>query len=147
MNLWRIMRDELKLCNYSFENCAAHILGKRFPTFPSYVKTRWFHSTIHVAGGLCSQIAAKQQNEKIGASSSAPSSVSRTTGYSGNGLYRVLNHHLERCMANIEIVDQLDLIGRTAEVRLDQQTPDTASLRTGVQSLTVSSSRSRSLSL
>jgi DNA polymerase zeta len=107
LNLWRLMRDELKLCSYSFENCAAHILQRRFPSFPSFVKSRWFRCGIRHRGGACGQVHD---------SDSSP--VDTTPLYSGNGMYRLLTHYMERCIANIEIVDRLDLIGRTAEVTL-----------------------------
>lgn len=102
LNLWRIMRDEVKLCSYSFETVAAHILGRRFPSFPSYVKTRWFQSTLHAAGG-CRQTTGEVR-------------VTPPAAYSGSGMYRLLAHYLDRCASNLAIVDQLDLIGRTSEL-------------------------------
>ena len=31
LTLWRMMRDELKLCSYTLEAVAAHVLHKRVP--------------------------------------------------------------------------------------------------------------------
>ena len=109
LNLWRIMRDELKLCSYSFENVAWHILQKRFPHFPPFVKHRWFCEGIRQAGGLCTRVAASDHS--VGSASS-----SARQAYTSNGLARLLQHLLDRVHGSVEIVDRLDLIGRTAEL-------------------------------
>jgi len=41
LNLWRRMRAELKLLNYSYDNVAAHLLGRTVPCFSPSQLTRW----------------------------------------------------------------------------------------------------------
>lgn len=113
LNLWRLLRDELKLTSYTFENVVQHLLGRNYPSFPPYVKTRWFHSTLVASGeGGCSETLSKQEAHRT---NTLPKPC-RPTSYSGNGIFRVLNDVLERTKMNIEILDQLDLIGRTSEL-------------------------------
>ncbi|GHJ88161.1 hypothetical protein NliqN6_4563 [Naganishia liquefaciens] len=43
-NIWRILRGELNLLGYSFENVAFHLLRQRFPHYSSSTLTAWFKS-------------------------------------------------------------------------------------------------------
>ncbi|XP_040839831.1 DNA polymerase zeta catalytic subunit isoform X1 [Ochotona curzoniae] len=42
LNLWRIMRNEVALTNYTFENVSFHILHQRFPLFTFRMLSDWF---------------------------------------------------------------------------------------------------------
>ncbi|XP_067883474.1 DNA polymerase zeta catalytic subunit isoform X2 [Heterodontus francisci] len=42
LNVWRMMRNEVALNNYSFENVAFHVLHQRFPLFSFRVLSDWF---------------------------------------------------------------------------------------------------------
>ncbi|XP_069743731.1 DNA polymerase zeta catalytic subunit isoform X2 [Narcine bancroftii] len=42
LNVWRMMRSEVSLNNYTFENVAFHILRQRFPLFSFRVLSDWF---------------------------------------------------------------------------------------------------------
>uniref|UniRef100_A0A0W0G3I5 DNA polymerase n=1 Tax=Moniliophthora roreri TaxID=221103 RepID=A0A0W0G3I5_MONRR len=44
-NLWRVMRSELSLNTYSFENVVFHVLGRRTPKFSSRTLSTWCKST------------------------------------------------------------------------------------------------------
>ncbi|CAL9691750.1 unnamed protein product [Knipowitschia caucasica] len=48
LNLWRIMKYEVALNNYSFENVAFHILHQRFPLFSHRTLSDWFDHTTHL---------------------------------------------------------------------------------------------------
>jgi len=100
LNVWRLLRHEVKLRTYTLENVAWHVLRRRVPHFPAAVLTRWFTSTVHAAA-----LAAGG-----GESRGEPS------GCSGSGMARVLEHVLERSRLSLEILDTLDLIGRTSEM-------------------------------
>ena len=41
LNLWRILRGELKLQSYTFESCAHAVLSRRVPRFPHRTLSRW----------------------------------------------------------------------------------------------------------
>ncbi|XP_029965506.1 LOW QUALITY PROTEIN: DNA polymerase zeta catalytic subunit [Salarias fasciatus] len=46
LNLWRVMKTEVTLNNYSFENVAFHVLHRRFPLYSPGTLTEWFdHNT------------------------------------------------------------------------------------------------------
>ena len=42
LELWRIMKSELKLFNYTYSNVAAHVLSLRVPCFSPCQLTKWF---------------------------------------------------------------------------------------------------------
>lgn len=44
LTLWRMMRSELKLTQYTLENVVKNTLGERVPRYPPQVLTRWFMS-------------------------------------------------------------------------------------------------------
>ncbi|TFL06544.1 hypothetical protein BDV98DRAFT_610115 [Pterulicium gracile] len=44
LNLWRVMRTELTLSIYSFENVVFNALGRRFPRYTANTLTTWFRS-------------------------------------------------------------------------------------------------------
>jgi len=129
LNLWRILKDEIRLTSYTFQSTAAKILGVRKQEYPAYVKTRWMEATIKMAGGGCGGEAAPDSDESTDGTrpirndaANMGSSVASSTGrrlqlpHTGSGLYRVLEHCLDRCRTNLEMIDRLDLIGRTAEL-------------------------------
>lgn len=43
LNVWRILRSELKLNIYTFESCVAAVLQLRTPHVQPYVLTQWFN--------------------------------------------------------------------------------------------------------
>lgn len=46
LNLWRIMKYEVALNNYTFENVAFHVLHQRFPLYRHHTLSDWFdHNT------------------------------------------------------------------------------------------------------
>ncbi|KAK2890528.1 DNA polymerase zeta catalytic subunit isoform X2 [Channa argus] len=46
LNLWRVMKTEVTLNNYSFENVAFHVLHQRFPLYSHRTLSDWFdHNT------------------------------------------------------------------------------------------------------
>ena len=42
LNLWRLLRSELKLRIYTFESCCAAVLQLRTPHVPAWVLAQWF---------------------------------------------------------------------------------------------------------
>lgn len=42
LNLWRLMRSELALYDYSFESIAFHLLHERCPAYDHRTLTNWF---------------------------------------------------------------------------------------------------------
>uniref|UniRef100_A0A182VW29 DNA polymerase zeta catalytic subunit n=1 Tax=Anopheles minimus TaxID=112268 RepID=A0A182VW29_9DIPT len=78
MDVWRLMRHEIALTSYTFENVAYHVLHRRIPN----------HSYRQL-----SRLWNKPYTRWI-----------------------VLEYYLERVIGNFEILNQLDLIGRTAEL-------------------------------
>lgn len=44
LNVWRLMRSELTLNFYTFENVVFHVLRRRIPHYSPKVLSNWFHS-------------------------------------------------------------------------------------------------------
>ncbi|KAL4649072.1 DNA polymerase zeta catalytic subunit isoform X1 [Arapaima gigas] len=78
INLWRVMKTEVALNNYSFENVAFHILHQRFPLFSPRTLSDWFdHNTDlyrwkvvdHYVSRVCGTMQMLQQQDIIGRTS------------------------------------------------------------------------------
>uniref|UniRef100_A0A674KB15 DNA polymerase zeta catalytic subunit n=1 Tax=Terrapene triunguis TaxID=2587831 RepID=A0A674KB15_9SAUR len=80
LNLWRMMRNEVTLTNYTFENVGFHVLHQRFPLFTSRVLSDWFDN--------------------------------KTDIYR----WKMVDHYMSRVRGNLQMLEQLDLIGRTSEM-------------------------------
>eukprot|EP00271_Cylindrocystis_brebissonii_P007773 TRINITY_DN21469_c0_g2_i1.p1 TRINITY_DN21469_c0_g2~~TRINITY_DN21469_c0_g2_i1.p1 ORF type:complete len:1040 (-),score=209.68 TRINITY_DN21469_c0_g2_i1:154-3132(-) len=80
LNMWRLMRGEVKLPIYTMESVVEAVLRKKLPRFSWRQLTAWF------AGGA------------------------------GGARWRCVNHLLGRARLNLEILDQMDLVNRTAEL-------------------------------
>nr|XP_015209617.1 PREDICTED: LOW QUALITY PROTEIN: DNA polymerase zeta catalytic subunit [Lepisosteus oculatus] len=48
LNVWRMMKTEVTLNNYSFENVAFHVLHQRFPLFSPRTLSEWFDHRTHL---------------------------------------------------------------------------------------------------
>ena len=78
VNLWRVLRAELKLHVYTAENVALHVLHRHLPKFQHRTRTRWF---------------------------------------SKPGLqYRAVAYCMARARLSLQVLDEMDLIGRTSEL-------------------------------
>ncbi|XP_069880851.1 DNA polymerase zeta catalytic subunit isoform X2 [Dipodomys merriami] len=80
LNLWRIMRNEVALTNYTFENVSFHVLHQRFPLFTFRVLSDWFDN--------------------------------KTDLYR----WKMVDHYVSRVRGNLQMLEQLDLIGKTSEL-------------------------------
>ncbi|NP_001193101.2 DNA polymerase zeta catalytic subunit isoform X2 [Bos indicus] len=80
LNLWRIMRNEVALNNYTFENVSFHVLHQRFPLFTFRVLSDWFDN--------------------------------KTDLYR----WKMVDHYISRVRGNLQMLEQLDLIGKTSEM-------------------------------
>lgn len=78
LDVWRLMRHEINLMSYSFENIMYHIMHRRYPKHSHLDLTKWWTD-------------------------------SRTS-------WIVLQYYVQRSRGSLEILDQLDLIGRTCEL-------------------------------
>ncbi|XP_025040532.2 DNA polymerase zeta catalytic subunit isoform X2 [Pelodiscus sinensis] len=80
LNLWRMMRNEVTLTNYTFENVGFHVLHQRFPLFTSRVLSDWFDNKIDIYR------------------------------------WKMVDHYISHVRGNLQMLEQLDLIGRTSEM-------------------------------
>ncbi|XP_066463164.1 DNA polymerase zeta catalytic subunit [Eleutherodactylus coqui] len=80
LNVWRMMRSEAALTNYTFENVAFHVLHQRLPLFTFRTLSDWFDHK---------------------------SDVYR---------WRMIDHYMSRVRGTLQLLEQLDLIGRTSEL-------------------------------
>jgi len=108
LNGWRLMRSEVKLNIYTFENVVFHVLGLRVPHFTHEVLTRWWHRGA-VAFGFSAN-SAQSSNASTPVDGDPPAVLPC------DWLARVLVHHLSRAILSIALLQRLDLIGRTSEL-------------------------------
>ncbi|XP_054832300.1 DNA polymerase zeta catalytic subunit [Eublepharis macularius] len=80
LNIWRIMRNEVTLTNYTFENVGFHVLHQRFPLFTSRILSDWFDNKADIYR------------------------------------WKMVDYYISRVRGNLQLLDQLDLIGRTSEM-------------------------------
>ncbi|XP_024534003.1 DNA polymerase zeta catalytic subunit [Selaginella moellendorffii] len=80
LNLWRIMRGEVKLSNYTIECVGEEVLKRKVPRISWRDLTKWFAS-----------------------------------GAGGNR-FRSVEYLINRTALNLQILDQLDIVNRTAEL-------------------------------
>ncbi|KAK5650145.1 hypothetical protein RI129_001174 [Pyrocoelia pectoralis] len=80
LNVWRLMRHEIALQSYTFENIVYHILHKRLPLYSFKDLSSWWEDS--------------------------------------KPMYRhkTVHFYLRRVMGIVELLDRLDLIGRTSEL-------------------------------
>lgn len=78
IDLWRLMRHEINLTSYSFENIMYHVLHRRYPKHSHHSLSKWW------------------SDPKF--------------------RWMVLEYYIQRSCGNLEIMEQLDLIGRTCEL-------------------------------
>ncbi|XP_037034601.1 DNA polymerase zeta catalytic subunit isoform X2 [Bradysia coprophila] len=78
LNVWRLLRSEIALTSYTFENVMYHILHRRIPSHTFRDRTKMW---------------TKELTKWI-----------------------VFEYYIERCVGNLDLLNQLDLIGRTCEL-------------------------------
>ncbi|KAK0142555.1 DNA polymerase zeta catalytic subunit [Merluccius polli] len=78
LNLWRIMKTEVTLNSYSFENVAFHVLHQRFPLYSGRTLSDWFDHTTdlyrwkvvdHYVSRVCGSMQLLQQQDIVGRTS------------------------------------------------------------------------------
>ncbi|NP_001163919.1 REV3 like, DNA directed polymerase zeta catalytic subunit L homeolog [Xenopus laevis] len=80
LNVWRMMRSEAALTNYTFENVAFHILHQRFPLFTFRSLSDWFDNRKDVLR------------------------------------WKMADYYMSRVHGTLQLLEKLDLIGRTSEL-------------------------------
>uniref|UniRef100_A0A8D0DQT0 DNA polymerase zeta catalytic subunit n=1 Tax=Salvator merianae TaxID=96440 RepID=A0A8D0DQT0_SALMN len=80
LNVWRIMRHEVALTNYTFENVSFHILHQRLPLFTSRVLSDWFDNKADIYR------------------------------------WKMIDYYTSRVRGNLQLLEQMDLIGKTSEM-------------------------------
>ncbi|XP_059153946.1 uncharacterized protein LOC131939568 isoform X2 [Physella acuta] len=79
LNMWRVIKHEVALNVYTFENVVYHVLHRRIPLYSFRSLTRWYTSKTYLQR------------------------------------WRVFEHYVRRVKGLLEVIDQLDLIGKTSE--------------------------------
>ena len=98
LNLWRIMRSELTLSMYSFENVAFHVLGKRFVCHRTRLWVALNHNTLRVPRYSGSTLTEWYK-------SSVPVHTSR-----------LLRYMSDRTILTLEILEEAEVVTKTAWV-------------------------------
>lgn len=76
LNMWRIMKTEAALNNYTFENVAFHLLHQRYPLYSHRTLSDWFDTHLHrwkvmdhYVSRVCGTVQLLQQQDIIGRTS------------------------------------------------------------------------------
>jgi hypothetical protein len=114
LNLWRILRTEVKLNTYTFESCAWNILAQRVPRFAPRALSDMYGFIGNGGGSGCGN---------GGGSGSGSGSVSSTSGSGASAAaidpvakHACVAYALRRAQLNIALIDKLDIVGRTSEL-------------------------------
>ncbi|KJE92975.1 DNA polymerase zeta catalytic subunit [Capsaspora owczarzaki ATCC 30864] len=102
LNVWRLMRSEIALNIYSFENVVYHILHQRIPKYTFRTLSDWWLGQSLVRKGVASDLAF-QRSPFAGTSSN----LSR---------WRTVQYLLTKARLCIDLLDETDFIGRTSEL-------------------------------
>ena len=98
LNVWRILRSEVKHGRYDFEDMALHLLDERQPRFTTRDLNGWFKGTgAGVPGG-------GRTKQKVGGVDPHPLR------------WRTLRYYLLRARGSLRMFEQLDLVGSTSEM-------------------------------
>jgi DNA polymerase zeta len=125
LNLWRLMRSELKLTSYTLESVAAAVLRLRVPCVPQRQMAAWFDGGPAGAGAraclfracccfLCGG-AGKGESPLIATPNLFPPPPTKPKRSAG-GRWRCLARVGFAARLNLRLLDTLDFVGRTAEL-------------------------------
>lgn len=91
LDVWRLMRSELTLTSYTFESCVYHVLHRRCPRYAPRDLTRMWNRPTATLAAMAATAVRPQR-------------------------WTVLEYYVERVRGTLELLNQLDLIGRTCEL-------------------------------
>lgn len=112
LNIWRLMRGEMKLGIYTFENVIWNALHVRVPHFPAAMLTRWWNG--ESANGA--PPAAASSSSAAAAAAASSNGVQHVGHPALLTRWRVLEYFASRAALNLHVIDSLDLMGRTSEM-------------------------------
>lgn len=116
LNLWRILRTEVKLNTYTFESCAWNILAQRVPRFAPRALSDMYGPTGGV-GGNSSGIGGGSGSGSGSSSGSGSGSTSfSAAAFDPVAKHTCVAHALRRAQLNLALIDKLDIVGRTSEL-------------------------------
>ena len=115
LNLWRVLRGELKLQSYAFESCVSAVLGRRVPKFSAKTLSRWA-----VGGDDDSSREKKPKRETnvregVYDANHDDSNKKPKKPPSSHQRWRAIHHVCARALLVSKMCEQLDVVARTNE--------------------------------
>ena len=104
INLWRVLRTELKLQSYTMEACARAVLRRRLPRFTHRTLSRWACANDDDFNGFNGGGGVRGGNN--GTTVIAAAAHQR---------WRAIDHASSRAVVVARMLEQLDLVARTSE--------------------------------
>lgn len=90
LDVWNIMRHEVTLDQYSYENCYYHVLHKRIAKFNNQVLFKWYNQAVNVT--------LKDDNN---------------VGERGHGpMWRVFEYFVTRAEGNLKLLLEMNFVGK-----------------------------------
>ena len=108
LNMWRLLRSEIKLNIYTFESCVAALLQQRTPHIPPWLLTQSFKGG---PGGKFWHTNSWHFSKRY----SLLKHTKQVLIFAG-ARWRTLSYWIKRVRLNLAMLEQLDLIGRTGEL-------------------------------
>ena len=106
LNVWRLCRSEVKLPMYTYAMVCAKVINKREPEYAPETLTAWYTG----------RTAAQRSAAAAGVGRPVGGGVAAGTQRSGRLRRRAIMHVLSRAVNTLELVDTMDMIGRTCEL-------------------------------
>jgi DNA polymerase zeta len=115
LNLWRVLRGELKLQSYAFESCVSAVLGRRVPKFSAKTLSRW------AVGGDDDSSREKKKKRETNVREGGEdanhddSNKKKKKPPSSHQRWRAIHHVCARALLVSKMCEQLDVVARTNE--------------------------------
>lgn len=108
LDVWNIMRHEVTLDMYSFENCYYHVLHKRIAKFTNEVLLKWYNQGVNVTTkSTCAPGTSATRGHNAGGWRG------NEEGETGHGpMWRVLEYFVTRVEGNLKLLLELNFVGK-----------------------------------
>ena len=116
LNLWRVMRGELTLTSYSFENVCFHLLHQRVPAYTPWQLHHWWvggdSAWVDPGGGGGGRLA-KLSTMRAAARRNGGPHTHESCRWGTR--WRVIKHYVHRVTSCVNMLNELDFVQRNCE--------------------------------
>ena len=118
LNMWRLLKSELKLGIYTLENVVHSVLHVRIPLFSPATLAKWWTTSTRPQTEAPTTTMRPSSSSSSSSSSGGSTNMNTSEGDGGGVLggtrWRVAEYCISRCALVLHVIDALDLVGRTS---------------------------------